>query len=173
MLTLRGQGSVEVGTTDICPKAALGIFKVIAHVHIAVSSSLESVLYPSCSCHQSRTSSSTLDTLGNDVLFIVMSRTIVLLSGPSVKCGRLFLLPARESFKSTKLRSQAGCVVLASAGLNTPPTGKTAVLSGIDKDPDHAKDSYKQIVTISTRLPVTTWCESNILHDNFYHKHEC
>jgi len=43
--------------------------------------------------------------------------------------------------------------------------------SGVDENPYHSKDSNQQIVTISSRLPVSPWSESNIFHYNFNHKH--
>jgi hypothetical protein len=66
-----------------------------------LSSSLDCVLYPSCSCHQSLTSRRTLETLGIAVLLAEMSRVTRLGSGPSVKWGKLFLLPAAMRNQST------------------------------------------------------------------------
>lgn len=43
--------------------------------------------------------------------------------------------------------------------------------SGVDENPYHSKDSNQEIVTISPRLPVSPWSESNIFHYNFNHKH--
>ena len=43
--------------------------------------------------------------------------------------------------------------------------------SGVHENPYHSKDSNQQIITISSRLPVSPWSESYIFHHNFNHKH--
>lgn len=43
---------------------------------------------------------------------------------------------------------------------------------GVNKYPNDTKNCDKEVVSITTWLPIATRCESNGLHDNLYYKHQ-
>lgn len=40
-------------------------------------------------------------------------------------------------------------------------------------DPDNAHDCHEQIISVSSGLPIATWCKSNVFHDYFHEENQC
>lgn len=40
-------------------------------------------------------------------------------------------------------------------------------------DPDNAHDCHEQIISVSSGLPIATWCKSNVFHDYFHEEYQC
>jgi len=50
---------------------------------------------------------------------------------------------------------------------------RTYLHRAVYNDPNNTDDCYKQIISVSSGLPITTRCKSDIFHDHFHKKNQC
>lgn len=43
----------------------------------------------------------------------------------------------------------------------------------MNDDPNNTDDCHEQIISVSSGLPIATWCKSNIFHNYFHEEDEC
>lgn len=43
----------------------------------------------------------------------------------------------------------------------------------MNDDPNNTHDCHEQIISVSSGLPIATWCKSNIFHDYFHEEDQC
>lgn len=43
----------------------------------------------------------------------------------------------------------------------------------MNDDPNNTDDCHEQIISVSSGLPIATWCKSNIFHDYFHEEDQC
>lgn len=50
---------------------------------------------------------------------------------------------------------------------------RTYLHRAVYDDPDNAHDCHEQIISVSSGLPIATWCKSNDFHDYFHEEDQC
>lgn len=43
----------------------------------------------------------------------------------------------------------------------------------MNDDPNNTDNCHEQIISVSSGLPIATWCKSNIFHNYFHEEDEC